>query len=86
MVLLKTCDWDAFESYARNCKVGFFMVSDDVKSMKRVRVQTGRLAFECHFDLAADDQRRMYEEILDFVKVQGFIEIEGSVMEEVFFA
>lgn len=29
MVLHKTSDWPAFEDYARNCKVGFYMVSYD---------------------------------------------------------
>jgi len=86
VVLHKTSDWPAFEDYARNCKVGFYMVSDDVGGRKRVRVRAGRLAYDNSFDLKDHDQDTLYTAILEFCKIQGFIRIEGSVAEEVFFS
>jgi len=84
--LHKTSDWPAFEDYARNCKVGFYMISDDVGGRKRVRVRTGKLAYDETFDLKDPDHSAMYNAILEFCRIQGFIRVEGCIAEEVFFS
>jgi len=86
MVLHKTSDWPAFEDYARNCKVGFYMVSDDVGGRKRVRVRAGRLAYDESFNLKEPEQDAVYRAVLEFCRIQGFIRVEGCIAEEVFFS
>ena len=85
MVLLRTSDWKKFEEYARNCKRGFYQITMDADGV-RVRVQTGRLCFEKVYDTSKPEQEKEYTKVTNFCDYQGYIPIEGSVSEEVFFS
>jgi len=85
MVLLRTSDWKKFEEYARNCKRGFYQISADADGV-RVRVQVRQLCFEKVYDTTKTEQEKKCKRVTDFCDYQGYIPIEGSIAEEVFFS
>jgi len=80
-----TSDWDAFEGYARNCRVGTYQIRDHVDG-KELRVKAGRLGYIDVFELTDEVEHKAYDQILEFCRIQGFIQVFGSIDDEVFHA
>jgi len=78
-----THDWDGFEGYACNCRVGTFQVKHVVDGSE-VRVKAGRLGYIAVYDTAVQEEAVFLERILKFCKLNGFIEVEGSISDELF--
>ena len=78
-----THDWEGFEGYASNCRVGTYQVKDVVDG-KEVRVKAGKLGFVAVYDIVDQDEAAFLQRILKFCKLNGFIEVEGSISDELF--
>lgn len=91
MVFL-TLDWRAFKEYATNCRLGTYQVKETTEGLE-VRVRTGKLGFKTHIQGAIEkDEPKfadpkdedVYNEIIEFCKLQGFTQVVGSIPDEQF--
>lgn len=81
-----THKWNSFKGYAENCRVGTFQLKETVDGHE-VRVRAGRLGLIKEFKLKSQgehESEELLQEILTFCSVQGFIEVTGSLSDEVF--
>ena len=93
MVFL-TFDWEGFKAYAQNCRLGTWQVKETLEGLE-VRVRAGRLGFKAHLVGALDSgepkfadaqTEKLYNEIIEFCKLQGFTNVVGSIPDDQFHA
>ena len=85
MVFL-TSDWKNCKGYFENCRVGTFQLRETVDGHE-LRIRAGRLGFIREFKLESEgkhEKEEFLQEIMTFCGIQGFVEVTGSMSDELF--
>jgi len=75
-----TEDFNAFQNYAENCRVGTYQIKQVVDGLE-IRVRAGRLGYIAVYE---SDQDSTLKRIRRFCETQGFVKIEQTISDEVF--
>lgn len=85
MVFL-THDWKNCKAYFENCRLGTYQLRETVDGHE-LRIRAGRLGFVKEFNLKGQgehENEEFLQEITTFCEVQGFVEVTGSISDELF--
>jgi len=74
-------EWESLEEYAHWCRYGAYQTRDTVDGVE-VRVVVGKFGYVNTFK---NQQDQLLKRILGFCKTEGFINVLGSIPDELFF-
>lgn len=77
-----TLDWEAFKEYAEHCRVGAFQITE-LTGGYEIRVHVGQFAYKGTFKTVTEGEALA---ILTFCNDHGYIKVEETVTDDLFFA